>query len=71
MYAYDRDYLYHAQRNFGHMVDFAVNTCDMDIDEYFNIFLEPKLGAYATRFAFFTHGKKYASSLSDIVIFHI
>lgn len=38
MHAYDRDYLYHAQKNFGHMVDFAVNTCDFDIDEYFYMF---------------------------------
>lgn len=38
MHAYDKDYLYHAQKNLGHMVDFAVNTCDFDIDEYFNIF---------------------------------
>ena len=39
MNAYDKDYLYHAQRNFGHMVDFAVNTCDYDIDEFFYMFL--------------------------------
>lgn len=38
MYAYDRDYLYHAQKNFGHMLDFVVNTCDIDIDEYFQMF---------------------------------
>ncbi len=37
--AYDRDYLYHAQKNFGHMVDFAVNTCDYDLDEFFSMFL--------------------------------
>lgn len=37
--AYDRDYLYHSQKNFGHMIDFAVNTCDYDIDEFFNMFL--------------------------------
>lgn len=37
--AYDRDYLFHAQKNFGHMVDFAVNSCEYDIDEYFNMFL--------------------------------
>ncbi len=37
--AYDKDYLYHAQKNFAHMIDFAVNTCDYDIDEYFNMFL--------------------------------
>ena len=38
MHAYDRDYLYHAQKNFGHMLDFAVNTCEIDIDEYFQMF---------------------------------
>lgn len=38
MYAYDKEYLYHAQKNFGHMVDFAVNTCEFDIDEYFQMF---------------------------------
>ena len=36
--AYDKDYLYHAQNNLGHMVDFAVNTCEMDIDDYFKMF---------------------------------
>ena len=39
MNAYDKDYLYHAQKNFGHMVDFAVNTCNYDIDEFFDMFL--------------------------------
>ena len=39
MNAYDKDYLYHSQKNFGHMVDFAVNTCGYDIDEFFNMFL--------------------------------
>ena len=39
IYAYDRDYLYHAQNNLGHMVDFAVNTCDYGVDEYFQMFL--------------------------------
>lgn len=38
MHAYDRDYLYHAQKNFGHMLDFAVNTCGIDLDEYFRMF---------------------------------
>ena len=38
-HAYDKDYLYHAQDNFGHMVDFAVNTCDYTVDEYFQMFL--------------------------------
>lgn len=39
IYAYDKDYLYYAQNNFGHMVDFAVNTCDYTVDEYFQMFL--------------------------------
>lgn len=36
--AYDKEYLYHAQKNLGHMVDFAVNTCDFDIDDFFTMF---------------------------------
>ncbi len=39
MNAYDKDYLYHAQKNFGYMADFAVNTCNYDIDEFFDMFL--------------------------------
>lgn len=39
IHAYDRDYLYHAQNNLGHMVDFAVNTCDFDINDFFYMFL--------------------------------
>lgn len=38
IHAYDKEYLYYAQKNFGHMLDFAVNTCDIDIDEYFQMF---------------------------------
>ncbi len=37
--AYDKNYLHHAQKNFGHMIDFAVNTCNYNIDEYFDMFL--------------------------------
>lgn len=39
MNAYDKDYLYYSQKNFSHMVDFAVNTCECDMDEFFNMFL--------------------------------
>lgn len=39
IYAYDKDYLYYAQNNLGHMVDFAVNTCNFTSDEYFQMFL--------------------------------
>lgn len=39
IHAYDRDYLYYAQNNLGHMLDFAVNTCDFEINDFFNMFL--------------------------------
>lgn len=38
IHAYDKEYLYHAQKNLGHMVDFAVNTCEIDIDDFFHMF---------------------------------
>lgn len=37
--AYDEDYLEHAQKNLGDMMDFAVNTCGMDPDEFFTKFI--------------------------------
>lgn len=39
MRAYSYDYLITAQRIMGDMLDFAVNTCDMDVDRYFAMFL--------------------------------
>lgn len=39
MRAYPSDYLDMAQRVMGDMLDFAVNTCDMDIDEFYTLFL--------------------------------
>lgn len=39
IHAYDKDYLYYAQNNLGHMVDFAVNTCDFEINDFFYMFL--------------------------------
>lgn len=38
-HAYDKDYLYHAQNNLGHMIDFAVNTCEIDLEKYVQMFL--------------------------------
>ena len=38
MRAYPSDYLTSAQRILGDMLDFAVNTCDLDIDAYFGLF---------------------------------
>lgn len=39
MRAYPSDYLNMAQRVMGDMLDFAVNTCNMDIDEFYTLFL--------------------------------
>ena len=38
MRAYLSDYVPYAQRILGDMLDFAVNMCDMDIDDYFELF---------------------------------
>ena len=37
--AYDEDYLPYAQRILGDMLDFAVNTYEIDIDQFFGMFL--------------------------------
>ena len=39
IHAYSNDYLTSAQRILGDMLDFAVNTSDMDIDKFFEMFL--------------------------------
>ena len=39
IHAYSDDYLASAQRILGDMLDFAVNTYDMDIDKFFEMFL--------------------------------
>ena len=39
MCAYSKDYLSMAQKVLGDMLDFAVNTCDFDIDQFFAMFL--------------------------------
>ena len=37
IHAYSDDYLTSAQRILGDMLDFAVNTYDMDIDKFFEM----------------------------------
>lgn len=37
--AYDKEYLFYAQKNLGHMMDFAVNTCDFDLDQFMSMFI--------------------------------
>lgn len=39
MRAYADDYLRTAQKVLGDMLDFAVNTCDFDLDQFFAMFL--------------------------------
>ena len=38
MYAYDEDYLPDAKEHLGTMLDFAVNTCGMDLRAFYNRF---------------------------------
>ena len=39
MHAYPCDYVNMAQRIMGDMLDYAVNTYDVEIDEFFGIYL--------------------------------
>ncbi len=39
MRAYPSDYLAMAQRIMGDMLDFAVNTCEMDLEKFYGLFL--------------------------------
>ena len=39
MHAYSEEYVTSAQRIMGDMLDYAVNTCEMNADDYFNMFL--------------------------------
>ena len=38
IHAYDKDYLYYAQNNLGHMFDFAINTCEYSLDVFLEMF---------------------------------
>lgn len=39
IHAYDEDYIISAQRILGDMLDFAVNSCELDADNFFKMFL--------------------------------
>ncbi len=39
MHAYPSDYVTMAQRILGDMLDFAVNTCDMELEAFYGLFL--------------------------------
>ena len=44
-HAYDEEYLSDAMNNLGEMMDYAVNTCRYDINEFFEMFLVSGLAA--------------------------
>ncbi len=39
MRSYDEDYVYYVQKNIGNMLDYAVNTCDLELKEFWKMFL--------------------------------
>ncbi len=39
MRAYHEDYLYNAQKNIGNMFDFAMNTCELELKSFWDMFL--------------------------------
>ncbi len=43
MRSYNEDYLYNAQNNIGNMLDFAVNTCELELKIFWNMFLVSKI----------------------------
>lgn len=45
--AYSDDYLYNAQKNMGHMLDFAVNSCDIEPHKFIAMFI---VSGVATQF---------------------
>ena len=45
IHAYDDEYLPYAQRVLGDMLDFAVNTCGMEADDYFFQFIVSGIAA--------------------------
>ena len=45
VHAYSEDYLWGAQRVLGDMLDFGVNTCQLDMDFIMNKFIESGIAA--------------------------
>ncbi len=39
MRAYNEDYLYNTQKNIGNMLDFAINTCGLELKQFWDMFL--------------------------------
>ncbi|MCC8139983.1 MAG: helix-turn-helix domain-containing protein [Lachnospiraceae bacterium] len=43
MHAYSSDYLETAQKNLGDMLDFAANTCDLNLNSFYQMFLSSRV----------------------------
>ncbi|MCC8162247.1 MAG: helix-turn-helix transcriptional regulator [Lachnospiraceae bacterium] len=43
MHAYSFDYVEAAQKNLGDMLDFAVNTCNLDLNNFYQMFLSSRV----------------------------
>ncbi|MCD8049364.1 MAG: helix-turn-helix domain-containing protein [Clostridia bacterium] len=61
MRAYDERYLDEAMRNLGEAADFAVNECNLSIDEFFDLFVGTKI---AEQFGF--GAPKYISGMTGV-----
>jgi DNA-binding Xre family transcriptional regulator len=48
IHVYSSDYLDSAQKNLGNMLDYAVNTCNMELEYFYNIFVNSNV---STQFA--------------------
>ena len=66
MKAYSEDYLSDARDNLGDMLDYAVNDCGYDPDEFFNWFISSEVASK------FGHGNpKYVAGMSGIEMANI
>ena len=49
IHAYYKEYLEYSQKNIGDMVDYAVNTLNMDIEDFWNMFVFSKIAKECER----------------------
>ncbi len=59
MHAYFEDYLPLAQKNLGHMIDYAVNTCGFEANFFYNLFLKSPISK-----EFATGNPKYVAGMT-------
>ncbi len=61
MHAYNEEYLDDAMKNLGDMVDYAVNNCGYELDEFFGLFISSGI---ASRFE--SGNPKYVTGMSGV-----